>query len=65
MINYEDKFETIRDLEQSGIPVTFGEGTIVELLLATDPRSTVQRMNKNKITFPYAGGHAPLWVVDK
>ena len=64
-INYEDKFETFYDLVQSGIPLVFAKGTILDRILATDPRPTVQRMYKNAIGYPYTGNHAPRWIHDK
>ena len=64
MMNYEDKLETFHDLAQSGIPVAFGKGTILDKLFSTDPRPTMQRIYKNAITVPYTGGH-DNWLGDK
>ena len=64
-INYEQKFEMIHDLVQSGIPLAFAKGTITDRILSTDPRPTVQRMYKNVIGYPYAGSSAPKWILDK
>ena len=64
-INYEDKFETLDELVQAGIPVTFPKDTILDNILSTDPRPTVQRMYKNSISVPYAGGRSPRWIRDK
>ena len=64
-INYEDKFETLNDLVQSGIPLAIGKGTVLDRILSTDPRPTVKRMYKNAIRFPYAGGNPPRWITDK
>ena len=65
MINYEEKFETFHDLVQSGIPLVFPKGTVLERLLSTDPRPIVHEMYKNAISFRYAGGRAPSWISDK
>ena len=64
-INYEDKIETIFDLVQSGIPLAVARGTVLDKILSTDPRPTVQRMTKNLISYPYTGGHAPTKIFDK
>ena len=66
MINYADRFETFHDLVQSGIPLAIPKYTaILDRILSSDPRPTVQRMYKNAITYPYEGGFAPLWINDK
>ena len=65
-INYEDKFETFHDLVQSGISLAIPKYTaIVDRILSSDPRPSVQTMYKNAITYPYTGGFAPRWVNDK
>ena len=64
MINYEDKIETNYDLVQSGIPLIVAKGTVIENILSTDPRPTVQRMYKNTIAFRYKGKY-PRWLLDK
>ena len=64
-INYEEKFETINDLVESGIPLAFSKGTAPEKILSTDPRPSVQRMFKNAIGYRFKGGYAPRWVSDK
>ena len=63
-IIYEDKFVTMIDLVQSGIPVAFGKGTILDKILSSDPRPIVQKMYKNGISYPFAGT-TPLWMRDK
>ena len=59
------KFETFHDLVQSGIPLAVPKGTIIDKMLSTDPRPTVQRMYRNSIGFLYAGGNYPRWIGDK
>ena len=65
MINYEPKFETIDNVVESQIPVMFPTGTIIDRIFSTDPRDTVKSMYKNAISFPYTGGHYPIWINDK
>ena len=64
-INYEDKFETFHDFDQSGIPLIVAKGTIYAKILDTDPRPSVQKMYKTAIGVPYSGGHLPRWLYDK
>ena len=64
-INYDNKIETFDDLVQSGLPLVYPRVTILDRIFSTDPRTTVQRMYKNVISVPYAGGRVPRWILDK
>ena len=63
-INYEDKFETLNDLVQSGIPLAIGKRTIVGKIASNDPRPTVQSLHKTAIGFPFVGGSLPRYIND-
>ena len=63
-LNYEEKFETLYDLAQSGIPLVVAKGTFIQRILSTDPRPTVKRLNKNAYFFRYEGGQAPKRLKD-
>ena len=63
VIKYEPAINTIRDLDQSGLPFLIPKNTAPHKLIASDPRPAVERIFKKSIMYDLAGT-PPKWAID-
>ena len=63
VIKYEPTIDTIRDLDQSGLPFLIPKNTAPHKLIASDPRPAVAHIFKKSIVYSLAGT-PPKWAVD-
>ena len=54
-IRYEKTLDTIEDLDKSGLGLLIGVGTVLDWLVASDPRPAVKRINTRRELVPFEG----------
>ena len=63
-IYYENPINTLEDADNSDLPLLVPRSTVLQRLLATDPRPTAKRIFKKSVLFSF-NGTPPAWVSEK
>ena len=63
-IYYENPINTLEDADNSDLPLLVPRSTVLQRLLATDPRPTAKRVFRKSVLYSYHG-ITPDWVMKR
>ena len=64
-IRYDATIDTLKEMEQSGLPLLIVKPTTLQKLIASDPRDAMKQVYKRSILYPWAPSEPlgfPGWV---